>query len=183
MWGPRIQGRVALLRPIAEPEIPILLEWFADPEVLRYLGSPFHAQSPASEREWWEQAGTDPDGISWGIELEGRIVGTTSINRIDWTNRHAMTGTAIGDHAAWGRGVATEAMQLRAAHAFQQLQLHKLVSGYYEPNVASGRAQASCGYRVVGRARDDLYRDGCWHDLVVTELMRADWEAARRCGA
>lgn len=177
MWGPRIQGRAVLLRPVTEAEIPTMLGWFAEPDILRYLGGPFHAQSPASEREWWEGAGTGP-AIHWGIQFEGRIVGTTSIMRIDWTSRNAMTGTTIGDRSAWSRGVATETMQLRAAYAFQQLQLHKLFSGYYEPNVASGKAQASCGYRVIGRSRDDLYRDGHWHDLILTELMRADWEAA-----
>lgn len=179
MWGPRIPGQVVLLRPVAEAEIPIMLEWFADPRVLRFLGAPFNAVAPASERDWWERAGTDSGTISWGVEFERRLVGVTSIFRIDWTNRNAMTGTTIGDRSAWGKGVASEAMQLRAAHAFRQLQLHKLVSGYYEPNVASGRAQARCGYRVIGRAREELYRDGRWHDLIVTELMRADWEAAR----
>ncbi len=167
-----------LLRPVAEAEIPTFLEWFADPDVLRYLGAPFHAQSPASERQWWEKAGSDPDGIHWGVEFEGRVVGTTSIMGIDWISRNGMTGTVIGDRSVWGKGVATETMQLRAAYAFRQLQLHKLVSGYYEPNVASGKAQASCGYRVVGRSRDDIYRDGRWHDQILTELMRADWEAA-----
>lgn len=167
-----------LLRPVAEAEIPTFLGWFADPTVLRYLGSAPYAQSPASEREWWEKAGTEPDGVTWGIEFQGRVVGTTSIHRIDWASRNAMTGTAIGDRSAWGKGIATEAMQLRADYAFRQLQLHKLVSGYYEPNVGSARAQAHCGYRVIGRAREDLYRNGRWHDLILTELMRADWEAA-----
>lgn len=179
MWGPRIQGRVVLLRPVAEKEIPLALEWFADPDVLRYLGEGFNAQSPASEREWWERAGDNPDSYHWGLEFEGRLVGTTSIAGIDWASRNGMTGTAIGDRSAWGKGVATESMQLRAGFAFRQLQLHKLISGWFEPNAASGKAQASCGYRVVGRARDELFRDGRWYDLVLTELMRADWEAAR----
>lgn len=178
MWGPRIQGRVVLLRPVAEAEIPILLEWFHEPDVIRYLGAPFHAQSPAAEREWWEKAGTAPDAINWGLEWEGRMVGTTSINRVDWTSRNATTGTLIGDRSAWGKGIGNETMRLRADYAFRQLQLHKLNSGYYEPNVASGRAQAHCGYRVVGRLREELYRDGRWHDLLLTELMCEDWERA-----
>lgn len=176
MWGPSIEGRVVLLRPVAESEIPILLDWLADPDVLRYLGALFHAQAPAAERAWWEGAGRDPDAIVWGLEFEGRLVGTTSINRIDWVSRNGMTGTLIGDRSAWGKGIATESMQLRAAYAFRQLQLHKLVSGYFESNTASGKAQARCGYRVIGRAREELYRDGRWHDRIITELLREDWE-------
>ncbi|MGH7918366.1 MAG: GNAT family N-acetyltransferase [Candidatus Dormibacteraceae bacterium] len=180
MWGPRIQGKVVLMRPMKEAEIPLFVDWLADPDVIRHLGGPFYAQSPATEREWWEKAGTNPDDIHWGLEHDGRLVGTTGINHIDWASRNAMTGTAIGDRSAWGKGVATEAMQLRAEYAFRQLQLHKLCSGYIEVNVASGKAQAACGYRIVGRSRDEDYRDGRWNDLILTELMRADWEAARR---
>lgn len=167
------------MRPIAEPEIPVTMEWFADPDVLRYLGIGLSAVSPASEREWWERAGTNPDAFHWGLEFEGRLVGSTSIQDVDWVNRNAMTGTAIGDRSAWGHGVATEAMRLRAEFAFRQLQLHKLSSGWYEPNVASAKAQAAAGYRTIGRSRDDLYRDGRWYDQVLTELLRADWEQAR----
>ena len=167
-----------LLRPVAEAEIPICMAWFADPEVTRYLGRGLAAVTPAEERRWWERAGADPAAFHWGLEYEGRLVGTTAIFGIEWISRNAGTGTTIGDRSAWGKGVATEAMRLRAAYAFRQLQLHKLVSGYYEPNTASGRAQASCGYRVIGRSRDDLYRDGRWHDQILTQLMRSDWEAA-----
>lgn len=178
MWGPRIQGKVVLMRPVAESELPICVAWMADPVVIRYLGGPFWAQSPAAEREWWEKCGADAHAVHWGIEFGGRLVGSTGIREIDWTSRNAFTGTAIGDRSAWGKGVAREAMQLRADYAFRQLQLHKLVSGYNESNVASGRAQAACGYRVIGRLREEEYRDGRWHDLILTELMRADWEAA-----
>lgn len=178
MWGPRIEGRIVDLRPIAASEIRIVVEWFADPDVVRHLGGPFSARAPAAVRDWWESSGVSSDVVVWGLEAEGRLVGYTRIFRIDWVSRNAMTGTAIGDRTAWGRGIATEVMRLRSAFAFRQLQLHKLVSGYIKDNVASGRAQARCGYRVVGTARDEEYRDDGWHDFVMTELMRADWEAA-----
>lgn len=178
MWGPRIEGGTVLLRPIAEAELPLAVRWFSDPDVVRHLSEAFSARAPGAVREWWESAGSKAERVLWGLEFKRRLVGYTSVFRIDWISRNAMTSTAIGDRSAWGRGIATEAMQLRAAYAFRQLQLHKLVSGYIEANVASGRAQARCGYRVLGRARDDEYRDGRWHDFCLTELMRADWEAA-----
>lgn len=169
---------MVLLRPVAEAEVPLVVDWFADPDVLRYFAEDFNAWAPAAAREWWGSSGTKSDLIIWGLDHDGRLVGFTSIFGIDWISRNARTGTAIGDRTAWGRGIATEAMQLRAAFAFRQLQLHKLRSDYLEANVASGRAQARCGYRVIGRARDDGYRDGRWHDLILTELTRADWDAA-----
>ncbi|MFZ0216544.1 MAG: GNAT family protein [Candidatus Dormiibacterota bacterium] len=178
MWGPRLEGRVVLLRPIAEDEISTMLPWFADPAVLRLLGGPMIAPSPTQAKEEWEKSGRDRETVVWGLEHEGRLVGQMSIFRIDWISATAMTGTAIGDRTVWRKGIATEAMQLRTAYAFRQLNLHKLDSGYYETNVGSGEAQRRAGYREVGRLRDDLYRDGRRYDLILTEVLRGDWEAS-----
>jgi RimJ/RimL family protein N-acetyltransferase len=73
-------------------------------------------------------------------------------------------------------------MRLRAEYAFTQLGLHKLVSSYFEGNAASAGAQRRCGYREVARLRDELYREGRWHDRIVTELLRDEWVAARQSG-
>ncbi|MFZ0216545.1 MAG: GNAT family protein [Candidatus Dormiibacterota bacterium] len=180
MWGPRLEGRIVRLRPIAESEIPTLTVWFADPLVLRLLGGPLVAVSPAQEKEWWETSGSDWQSVHWGLEWQGRLVGETSITQIDWMSRKGMTGTAIGYRTAWRQGIATEAMRIRAEYAFRQLDLHKLDSGYFDTNVGSGEAQRRAGYREVGRLRDELFRDGRWYDLILTELLRGDWEAAQR---
>jgi RimJ/RimL family protein N-acetyltransferase len=182
MWGPRLEGRIVRLRPIDESEIPSLTAWFADPLVLRLFGNPLVAASPAQEKEWWETSGSDRQSVHWGLEWQGRLVGETSITHIDWMTRKGMTGTAIGDRTAWRQGIATEAMQIRAEYAFRQLDLHKLDSGYFDTNVSSGEAQRRAGYRGVGRLRDELFRDGRWYDLILTELLRDDWETAQGLG-
>ena len=49
---------------------------------------------------------------------------------------------------------------------------------YLEGNEASARAQASAGYREVGRFRGQYFREGRWLDEVLTELLREDWEVS-----
>ncbi|MGH7918367.1 MAG: GNAT family N-acetyltransferase [Candidatus Dormibacteraceae bacterium] len=177
MWGVRIQGQIVLLRPIAEEELPLLVGWQADAEVLRLAGIGYHAMAPADLKKWWQEAGTQPTSLHWGLEWEGRLVGRTAIHEIDWLNRRAWTATMLGDKSAWRHGIATEAMALRTEHAFRQLNLHKLGSGYAETNVGSGEAQRRAGYREVARFKEQLYRDGRWYDEIVTEVLREDWEA------
>lgn len=178
MWGVRVEGTTVLLRPIAESELTLLEQWNADPEVLRYAGVPYRAQAPAQVRTWWEEAGSDERSVHWGLEWQGRLVGRTVIHRIDWLNRTAWTATLVGDTSAWRHGIATEAMMLRTEHAFRELNLHKLVSSYAEPNLGSGEAQRRAGYREVARLKEQLFRGGRWYDEIVTEMLRADWEAA-----
>jgi len=151
------------------------MKWFEDLEVTRFL----MVQLPPSleaEKEWLANTGRDPNVIYWIIEHEGRVVGGTGIVQIDWKNQHGMTGTVIGDKTVWGKGIAREMMQLRAVFAFTQTPLRKLKSGYLDGNEASARAQKAAGYREVGRLREERFGDGRWHDMILTELMREDWE-------
>ena len=118
----------------------------------------------------------DPDSLQWVVEFDGRVVGGTGIHMIDWKNGFGTTGTIIGDRAVWGRGLGRELMQLRTAYAFTQLTLRKLKSSYIDGNEASGRAQASAGYKIVGRHKADRWVDGEWRDVIITEVLRKDWQ-------
>jgi|SRR5438067_4921514 len=179
MYGPVIQGKLVLLRPPRPEEAAGIATWFEDLEVTRFLKLR-HPPSLEMEKEFLEKAARDADMVWWGVEHEGRLVGGTSIVRIDWKHGYATTGTVIGDKKAWGKGLARELMQLRAEYAFTQLPLRKLKSSYLDGNEASARAQKAAGYKAVGRWTGDHFIDGKWVDTVLTELLREDWEKARR---
>jgi len=178
MYGPVIQGKLVRLRPPRAEDAEVMITWFDDLEVTRFIMRR-HPPSIEEEKTWLENLAKDPNVIQWVVEFQGAAVGTTSIMLIDWRNGHGMTGTIIGDKAVWGKGLARELMQLRAEYAFMQLPLRKLKSGYVDGNEASARAQAAAGYREAGRWRRDQFVDGEWRDLVLTELMREEWEKAR----
>ena len=178
MYGPVIEGKLMRLRPPRPDDAAVMIAWFEDLEVTRFVKLRY-PPSIEAEKEWLEKIARDPDHIQWVIEFEGAPVGTTGIVHIDWKNGFGTTGTVIGDKAVWGKGIAREMMQLRAAYAFTQLPLRKLKSGYIEGNVASAKAQAAAGYREVGRWHRDRFVDGEWRDHVLTEVLREDWENAR----
>ncbi len=178
MYGPLLQGKLVTLRPPRPEDVPSMLTWFEDMEVTRFLELRF-PPGIAGEKEWLERMARDPDEILWVIEHEGRAIGSTGIHRIDWKHSSGSTGTVIGEKSAWGRGLGRELMQLRAEFAFSQLPLRKLKSSYIDGNEASARAQAACGYREVGRYREERFVDGRWRDMVLTELTRSDWESSR----
>lgn len=178
MFGPLLQGKLVTLRPPRPEDVAVMLTWFEDMEVTRFLELRF-PPSAEFEKEWLDKTARDPGEILWVIEYEGRAVGSTGIHRIDWKHGIGTTGTAIGDKTAWGKGLGRELMQLRAEYAFMQTPLRKLKSAYIDGNEASGRAQAACGYKQVGRFREERFVDGEWRDMIATELLRADWAKAR----
>jgi len=178
MYGPVIKGKLVRLRPPRAEDAPAMMTWFEDMEVTRFLArrNPLNL---AAQNEWLDKVGRDPDSVLWTIEHDGRAVGTTGIHEINWKYGRGTTGTLIGDRKVWGKGLARELMQLRARYAFTELPLRKLEAGYFDGNEASGRAQAAAGYKVVGRRREYVFAGGRWLDMILTEVMRSDWEHAQ----
>ena len=174
MYGPVIQGKLVRLRPPHADEAAQMTTWFEDLEVTRFIKLR-HPPSVETEKEFLDRMARDADSVFWAVEHGGSLVGGTSIVNIDWKNGFGTTGTVIGDKSAWGKGLARELMQLRAAYAFTQLPLRKLKSGYLEGNVASARAQKAAGYREVGRWHKDRFVDGEWCDHILTEILQEDW--------
>jgi RimJ/RimL family protein N-acetyltransferase len=166
------------LRPPQPDDAAVMITWFEDMEVTRFL---LLRNPPGieAEKEWLDKMARSPDDVFWVVEFKGRAVGATAIHAIDWKNGFGTTGTVIGDKSVWGNGLGRELMQLRARYAFIQLPLRKLKSGYLDGNEASARAQAAAGYREVGRYRADMFVDGRWRDHVMTEVLREDWETSQ----
>ncbi len=79
------------------------------------------------------------------------------------------------DTAVRGRGVATAALRLVVAHAFDQLRLHRLDAGAMPSNVASQRVLEKAGFARVGVNRRFLFVAGSWQDHVLYELVGPDF--------
>ena len=178
MFGPVLTGEKVVLRPPKEGDAALFVEWFADLEVTRYLASAFPSSLQAEE-DFFKRIGESKTDVWWVIEAEGRTIGASGIHRINWIDANATTGTVIGDKSCWRKGYGSASMALRTEYAFRQLNLHKLRSGAFMENGPSKRALEKAGYRQVGISREDVWRDGTWHDHWQCEILRSDWEKER----
>jgi RimJ/RimL family protein N-acetyltransferase len=175
MYGPVLKGEKVTLRPPDEGDAQRFIDWFADQEVTRYLGTTFPLPLE-QEKETLKKLGESKNDVFWVIEAEGKGIGGIGIHRIDWISSNGITGIVIGDKACWRKGYASEAMALRTAYAFRQLNLHKLSTFTFLENEGSKRALMKSGYRQIGVQKEQLWRDGTWHDTWLAELLRSDWE-------
>jgi ribosomal-protein-alanine N-acetyltransferase len=178
VFGPVLKGENVVLRPPRDGDAARFVEWFADPEVTRYLAERFPF-SIHQEEAFFKRVSESPSDVWWAIEAEDRTIGATGIHRIDWINSHAITGTVIGDKSCWRKGYGSEVMAIRTEYAFTQLNLHKLKSGAIMDNEPSKRALQKAGYRQVGIEREESWREGRWRDHWLCEVLRADWEKQR----
>lgn len=107
----------------------------------------------------------------------GALVGMVGLI-LDPAHRRAELGYWVGrEH--WGRGYASEAARAIVGHAFQRLGVERIFAGYFAGNEASWGVQRKLGFRREGVQRRHVLRFGETHDLVMSALMREDWERAR----
>ena len=175
MYGPVLSGTKVTLRPPDDTDAARFVEWFGDLEVTRFLLRRF-AVGQLQEEGLLQKLGESATDVFWMLETDGRPIGATGIHQIDWLHAHGKTGIVIGVKTEWGKGRASEAMQLRTDYAFRQLNLHKLSSGAFTENEPSKRALLKAGYQEVGIEREHFFREGRWHDHWLCEVRRADWE-------
>ena len=78
----------------------------------------------------------------------------------------------------WGKGLIPEAAREIIRHAFQDLKLDQLWSGYIDGNVNSRIVQEKCGFRHHHTlAAQDFELINQQHDLHLSHLSQAQWFA------
>ena len=144
------------LRPLAATDLTDLVRLDLDPEVMRYVGSPAGAKTPAETearartriRES-EEGTLEPLGL-WRIEAreDGAFCGIGALLRMpDGVDVEVAYRLA---RAAWGRGFATEAAGALVAHGLHTLGLPRLVAVTYPDNHASQRVLDKLGFERRG---------------------------------
>jgi RimJ/RimL family protein N-acetyltransferase len=176
MYGPIIEGRLVRLEPPSAELAPLYCRWLADPDVNLYtLRFP---PSPKMAEGWLEKAATSDTDVLWMLTVEGRPLGASQIDTINWHHRRGDIAFTIGEKAAWGKGYATEAVRLMTRFAFDELNLEKLCGEAIADNVGSIRAMEKAGYAQYGRARKHFYQNGHWSDTWFGEILREEWDQA-----
>jgi RimJ/RimL family protein N-acetyltransferase len=174
IYGTRIR-----FRGIEKEDIPLLVEWFNDPEVLQGLG--LHCPiSRWSEENWFDALDQrSPEERPFLIEArDGDAwipIGDCGYQNVDWWNRSAELGIAIGNKSYWNQGYGTETMRLLLRFGFETLNLHRIYLRVHETNRRAIRAYENAGFVHEGRMREAVYSDGQYEALLCMSVLRSEW--------
>jgi len=170
-----IVGNKVRLRPIERADLPRFVEWFADPEVRRYLllYLPF---SLAQEERWFESMlgrVERQESVLLAIETsDGVHIGNIGLHSINWKDRNAELGITIGEKAYWNQGYGTDAIRTMLGLAFREMNLRRATGGrrqrarnplLRESGIPQGRDLTRCSVQrgsVPRSVRDEHPTDG-----------------------
>ena len=106
-------------------------------------------------------------------QTSGRVIGVTSLHRIDWARRCAGIGYWVRRSRA-RQGFATEGVEAVAGHAFATLSIHRLEALVALDNVPSQRVVEKLGFTREGVAREVEFVEGRFLDHFQYSLLDGD---------
>jgi RimJ/RimL family protein N-acetyltransferase len=151
-----LETRRLTLRPLGRGDLADLVALDRDPEVMRYVGSPAGVKGPAETEqrartriEESERGEHAPLGF-WRIEgrPDGIFHGVAALLRMPEGGDVEVAYRLV--RAAWGRGIATEAVGALIAHGLRTLGLPRLVAVTYPENRASQQVLDKLGFERRG---------------------------------
>ena len=175
-----ILGKKVRLRAFREDDLKNDVAWINNPVVTRYL-THMRPWSIVEERTWLDRAmrNDDPTSVTFVVETsDGEYSGSVGLIHIDGRNRHAEVGIVIARPEDWGRGLGTEAMLLILRHAFEEMNLHRVMLRVFTFNERAIKSYVKIGFVEEGRLRQNMYRHGAWHDTVIMGILADEFFAA-----
>ncbi len=162
------------LRELAREDIPIVNRWRQDRDLVDGLGAPARYISEDVDQAWFDdylrRRGTD---VRCAVLVSGETepVGLISLTGIDPVHRRAELHLLIGRRDLHGRGLGTDATQQMLAHAFNDLNLHRVFLSVLAHNSAAVRVYEKAGFSREGVARESVYKRGRYDDMIQMAIL------------
>ena len=179
-WFPSVlEGETVVLRRHEAENLDAFRRWYSDAEVARlarYQDGPMRIEE--IDRFFQARAlGNESLAMAIHVRDSGRLIGSCAFSQMDADNGSALFHITIGEKREWGRGYGTEATRLMLEHAFSSLGLHRVALAVFEFNERAVRAYRRNDFKVEGRAREAIWRDGRWWDELSMSILQSEWRA------
>lgn len=113
------------------------------------------------------------------IAPDGRIIGESVINEIDWTLRRANFRVGLYHTAERGKGIGTWVTEVTRDFAFEQLKLHRLELDVFSFNPRAEKTYLKAGFKREGVLRDAVMDGGQYADDILMAILEDEWRALK----
>jgi RimJ/RimL family protein N-acetyltransferase len=111
---------------------------------------------------------------------EEKYIGGCGINDFDWKNSVATVGIFIGAEKYRNKGYGTEAMGILLDFIFNQVNVNKVMLEVFSFNKRAISSYKKNGFVEEGRLRENVFRNGEYHDEVLMGLLRREYAKLKK---
>ena len=175
-----IRGKKVNLRSVEEEDLGFCQRLYNDPDVRAVVVGWDFPVSLQNQKRWFDSLGRDKNNARFIVETAEKLpIGLTGLWDIDWHNRHALTATKlmVCDEIR-GKGYGRDAIMTMNGYAFFEVGLNRLWGAILDFNVPSFKSYVErSGWKVEGRFRQHIFRNGSYHDLYYVACLKDDFLA------
>lgn len=113
------------------------------------------------------------------IAPNGKIIGESVINEIDWELRSANFRICLFQEAERGKGIGTWATVATRDFAFSELSLHRLDLDVYSFNSVAEKVYLKAGFKREGVLRDAVMDGKKYADDILMSILEDEWKALK----
>ena len=173
-----IRGKLVDLRVLTKDDVlnSPWYGWFNDEEVCKTLQKHYFPNTVDAQMKFWESNVQDAiDKVQLGISKSGEdeLLGIASLNAIDFINRKCEFSIVIGDKKGRNISIFLESSKLLFRHAFETLNMNRIYGGSISRELVTLMCR-SLGCKEEGVARQDIFKNGRYHDSYRYSLLREE---------
>ncbi|GAB3193227.1 GNAT family N-acetyltransferase [Nesterenkonia suensis] len=175
-----LKGDKVALRATTEDDLPVLAEWWNEPDVALFQQTRIVQQPQAQVREListWAR-NDSPGAVGYTVTRvdDGAVAGHISLHGLSVPARIATLGVVLGPPAQ-GQGLGEEAAQLMLRLAFDEMGARKVELTVFSFNARAIGLYEKLGFSVEGRRRESVLHRGRFHDEVSMGLLESEHRA------
>ncbi len=169
-------GKKVTLRAMRPQDLPYIMEYVNDYET--YSSFTDSAPMPKTEafQTLWMEHATREDLITFAIadRTTDEFLGTIQLRDINRACHRSLFSIILRPDTR-GKGYGTDALRVLLQFAFSELNLHKVTLTVYEGNEGGKRLYEKCGFQYEGRLRQQVYRQGHYHNQLVYSILEREF--------
>lgn len=172
----KLVGERIYLSPRNSEDVEIFTKWLNDFEVTDYIGRSATVMTLDAEKRYLENP--EHDSICFAIIDLGKdeMIGTVSIENINYTHRTGILGIFIGKDEYRSNGYGTEAIRLILDYVFNYVNLNSIKLDVFSCNERAINCYKKCGFKEAGRWRNSKYINGKYYDTILMDILAEEFK-------
>jgi ribosomal-protein-alanine N-acetyltransferase len=166
-----------ILREQTDDDAEAFFEYYADPEVNKYIISsiPRTVEEAKSEIRYWINVYSYNDGIYFAIarKSDNKMIGSVGVSGINRIHNRIEASYDLAKEY-WGQGLMSRALKAVTDYAFQTRKFNRIEAVAMSENIGSYKVLEKCGFTFEGILRQHRFHKGKYVDVRSYSLLYSD---------
>lgn len=168
-----LRGKLVELTELRAHDRDVMFRWINDPETVRF-NAPFSPVHEPNHAGWFDSISRDNSRVVLVIRPVSapQAIGIIQLTDIHRVHRTTELIIRIGEDKNRGKGFGTEALDLAAKFAFDDLNLQRVWLRVFANNERAIRAYDRSGFEVEGRMKRAVFINGSYLDEIIMARLK-----------